>query len=55
MRTIFGTDTYRLHSEERGNAIVIGQQMNIKLSTVHRAVDNAMGAEFIGAIKMYLE
>ena len=39
----------------RGNGIVIEQQMTITLSTDHRAVDGALGAEFIGAIKAYLE
>ena len=39
----------------RGNDIVIEQQMTITLSTDHRAVDGALGAEFIGAIKAYLE
>lgn len=39
----------------RGNDIVIEQQMTITLSTDHRTVDGALGAEFIGAIKMYLE
>ncbi len=39
----------------RGNAIVIEQLMSVTLSTDHRAVDGALGAEFLGAIKMYLE
>ena len=39
----------------RGHDIVIEQQMTITLSTDHRAVDGALGAEFIGAIKAYLE
>ena len=39
----------------RGAEIVIEQQMTITLSTDHRAVDGALGAEFIGAIKAYLE
>ena len=34
---------------------VIEQQMTITLSTDYRAVDGALGAEFIGAIKLYLE
>lgn len=55
MKTIFATDTYQLHPEVRGHATVIGQQMTTTLSTDHRAVDGALGAEFIGAIKMYLE
>jgi pyruvate dehydrogenase E2 component (dihydrolipoamide acetyltransferase) len=39
----------------RGNDIVIEQLMSVTLSTDHRAVDGALGAEFLGAIRMYLE
>jgi pyruvate dehydrogenase E2 component (dihydrolipoamide acetyltransferase) len=39
----------------RGNAVVIEQQMTITLSTDHRCIDGALGAEFINAIKMNLE
>ncbi len=39
----------------RGDTIVIEQIMSVNLSTDHRAVDGALGAEFLGAIKMYLE
>jgi pyruvate dehydrogenase E2 component (dihydrolipoamide acetyltransferase) len=39
----------------RGNDIRIEQQMTITLSTDHRCIDGALGAEFIGAIKSYLE
>ena len=39
----------------RGNDIVIEQQMTITLSTDHRCIDGALGAEFINAIKGYLE
>ena len=39
----------------RGNDIVIEQQMTITLSTDHRCIDGALGAEFIGVIKSYLE
>jgi pyruvate dehydrogenase E2 component (dihydrolipoamide acetyltransferase) len=39
----------------RGNDIRIEQQMTITLSTDHRCIDGALGAEFIGAIKAYLE
>jgi pyruvate dehydrogenase E2 component (dihydrolipoamide acetyltransferase) len=39
----------------RGTEIVIEQLMSVTLSTDHRAVDGALGAEFLGAIKMYLE
>ena len=39
----------------KGNTIVIEQMMTITLSTDHRSIDGALGAELIGAIKMYLE
>ncbi len=39
----------------RGNDIVIEQQMTLTLSTDHRCIDGALGAEFINAIKLYLE
>jgi pyruvate dehydrogenase E2 component (dihydrolipoamide acetyltransferase) len=39
----------------RGNDIRIEQQMTITLSTDHRCIDGALGAEFINAIKLYLE
>jgi pyruvate dehydrogenase E2 component (dihydrolipoamide acetyltransferase) len=39
----------------RGNDIRIEQQMTMTLSTDHRCIDGALGAEFINAIKMYLE
>ena len=39
----------------RGNEIKIEQQMTITLSTDHRCIDGALGAEFIGAIRAYLE
>jgi pyruvate dehydrogenase E2 component (dihydrolipoamide acetyltransferase) len=39
----------------RGNEIKIEQQMTITLSTDHRCIDGALGAEFINAIKMNLE
>jgi pyruvate dehydrogenase E2 component (dihydrolipoamide acetyltransferase) len=39
----------------RGNDIKIEQQMTITLSTDHRCIDGALGAELINAIKQYLE
>jgi pyruvate dehydrogenase E2 component (dihydrolipoamide acetyltransferase) len=48
-----GTGTRR--SVVRGNDIVIEQQMTMTLSTDHRCIDGALGAEFINAIKLYLE
>ena len=53
--TILAIGTGERRPVVRGNDIVIEQQMTITLSTDHRAVDGALGAEFIGAIKMYLE
>ena len=35
--------------------VVVEQQMSVTLSTDHRCIDGALGAEFLGAIKMYLE
>ena len=53
--TILAIGTGERRAIVRGNDIVIEQQMTITLSTDHRAVDGALGAEFIGAIKLYLE
>jgi pyruvate dehydrogenase E2 component (dihydrolipoamide acetyltransferase) len=53
--TILAIGTGERRPVVRGNDIVIEQQMTITLSTDHRSVDGALGAEFIGAIKMYLE
>jgi pyruvate dehydrogenase E2 component (dihydrolipoamide acetyltransferase) len=39
----------------RGGQVVVVQQMTITLSTDHRCIDGALGAEFINAIKGYLE
>jgi pyruvate dehydrogenase E2 component (dihydrolipoamide acetyltransferase) len=39
----------------RGNDIKIEQQMTMTLSTDHRCIDGALGAEFINAIKQNLE
>ncbi len=39
----------------RGNDIKIEQMMTMTLSTDHRCIDGALGAEFINAIKGYLE
>jgi pyruvate dehydrogenase E2 component (dihydrolipoamide acetyltransferase) len=35
--------------------IVIAHQMTITLSVDHRAVDGALGAEFLAAIRLYIE
>ncbi len=39
----------------RGNDIVIEQQMSVTLSTDHRCVDGALGAELLAAFKAYIE
>ncbi len=39
----------------KGNAVVIEQLMSVTLSTDHRCIDGALGAQFLGAIKLYLE
>ena len=39
----------------RDDKVVIEQQMSVTLSTDHRCIDGALGAEFLGAIRMYLE
>jgi pyruvate dehydrogenase E2 component (dihydrolipoamide acetyltransferase) len=39
----------------RGNEVKIEQQMTMTLSTDHRCIDGALGAEFINAIKQNLE
>jgi pyruvate dehydrogenase E2 component (dihydrolipoamide acetyltransferase) len=38
-----------------GYAVVTEQRMPMTLSTDHRCIDGALGAEFINAIKLYLE
>jgi pyruvate dehydrogenase E2 component (dihydrolipoyllysine-residue acetyltransferase) len=39
----------------RDGKIVIANQMTVTLSTDHRAVDGALGAELMSAIKLYIE
>jgi pyruvate dehydrogenase E2 component (dihydrolipoamide acetyltransferase) len=39
----------------RGGKLAIATQMKVTLSTDHRAVDGALGAELIGAFKTYIE
>ncbi len=53
--TILAIGTGERRSVVRGNEIVIEQQMSVTLSTDHRAVDGALGAELLGAFKMYIE
>jgi pyruvate dehydrogenase E2 component (dihydrolipoamide acetyltransferase) len=39
----------------RNKQMVIAQMMTVTLSTDHRAVDGALGAELLGAFKRYIE
>ncbi|MFD2180763.1 pyruvate dehydrogenase complex dihydrolipoamide acetyltransferase [Rhodoplanes azumiensis] len=39
----------------KDGAIAVATQMKITLSTDHRAVDGALGAEFLGAVKRFVE
>ncbi len=39
----------------RDGAVVVEQQMSVTLSTDHRVVDGALGAELLGAFKSYIE
>src|SRR6202047_752734 len=39
----------------RDGELAIATQMKVTLSTDHRAVDGALGAELIGAFKRYIE
>ena len=39
----------------RDGKITVANQMTVTLSTDHRAVDGALGAELIGAFKLYIE
>ena len=39
----------------RDGKIAIATQMKVTLSADHRAVDGALGAELIGAFKLYIE
>jgi len=39
----------------RNGAVVAEQQMSVTLSTDHRVVDGALGAELLGAFKAFIE
>ena len=39
----------------RGDQVVIEQQMTVTLSTDHRVVDGALGAQLLGAFKAFIE
>jgi pyruvate dehydrogenase E2 component (dihydrolipoamide acetyltransferase) len=53
--TILAIGTGERRAVVRGDAIVIEQQMSVTLSTDHRCVDGALGAELLGAFKMNIE
>jgi len=53
--TILAVGTGERRPVVRGQGIVIEQQMSVTLSTDHRVVDGALGAELLGAFKMYIE
>jgi pyruvate dehydrogenase E2 component (dihydrolipoamide acetyltransferase) len=53
--TILATGAAERRPVVRGNEIVIEQRMSVTLSTDHRAVDGALGAELLGAFKAYIE
>jgi pyruvate dehydrogenase E2 component (dihydrolipoamide acetyltransferase) len=53
--TILAIGTGERRPVVRGNDIVIEHQMSVTLSTDHRCVDGALGAELLSAFRMYLE
>jgi pyruvate dehydrogenase E2 component (dihydrolipoamide acetyltransferase) len=53
--TILAVGTGERRPVVRGNEIVIEHQMSVTLSTDHRCVDGALGAELLSAFRMYLE
>ena len=53
--TILAIGTGERRAVVRGNDIVIEHQMSVTLSTDHRCVDGALGAELLSAFRMYLE
>jgi pyruvate dehydrogenase E2 component (dihydrolipoamide acetyltransferase) len=53
--TIIAVGTGEERAVVRDHKIVIANQMNVTLSSDHRAVDGALGAEMMGAFKMYIE
>ena len=55
MKSILAFGSGERRAIVREQDIFIEQQMNITLSTDHRCIDGALGAEFIGAIKLCLE
>ncbi|MGH6907605.1 MAG: pyruvate dehydrogenase complex dihydrolipoamide acetyltransferase [Aestuariivirga sp.] len=53
--TILAVGSGGPHPVVREGAIVIEQRMSVTLSTDHRCVDGALGAELLAAFKMYIE
>jgi pyruvate dehydrogenase E2 component (dihydrolipoamide acetyltransferase) len=53
--TILAAGTGERRPVVRGNDIVIEHQMSVTLSTDHRCVDGALGAELLSAFRLYLE
>ena len=53
--TILAVGTGERRAVVRGNEIVIEHQMSVTLSTDHRCVDGALGAELLTAFRLYLE
>jgi pyruvate dehydrogenase E2 component (dihydrolipoamide acetyltransferase) len=53
--TILAVGTGEERAVAREGKLAVATQMKLTLSTDHRAVDGALGAELIGAIKQYLE
>ncbi len=53
--TILAVGTGEKRPVVRGDQIVIEQQMTVTLSTDHRVVDGALGAQLLGAFKAFIE
>jgi len=53
--TILAVGTGEKRPVVRGDEIVIEQQMTVTLSTDHRVVDGALGAQLLGAFKAFIE
>jgi pyruvate dehydrogenase E2 component (dihydrolipoamide acetyltransferase) len=53
--TILAIGTGERRPVVRGNDIVIEHQMSVTLSTDHRCVDGALGAELLSAFRLYIE
>jgi pyruvate dehydrogenase E2 component (dihydrolipoamide acetyltransferase) len=53
--TILAVGTGEKRAVVRNGAVIISTQMTVTLSTDHRAVDGALGAELIGAFKALIE